>query len=179
MLLGSPLAAALLCACAATAPKSAMLTYESVPDGAEIFEGGKSLGAVPVTRTYQSDGNSSTIQTPDVRAVWPSGAWTTFFTLLPVGSDRVATLQRPADAPGLQQDLEHANQVADARKRAAMTSAKSSGPWQEPPLNPAALEHYIDECKKAKRPFKISMAQLVQECAQAQHRVEPLPRSNR
>ena len=119
MLLGSPLAAALLCACAATAPKSAMLTYESVPDGAEIFEGGKSLGAVPVTRTYQSDGNSSTIQTPDVRAVWPSGAWTTFFTLLPVGSDRVATLQRPADAPGLQQDLEHAKQVADARKRAA------------------------------------------------------------
>ena len=119
MLLGSPLAAALLCACAATAPKSAMLTYESVPDGAEIFEGGKSLGAVPVTRTYQSDGNSSTIQTPDVRAVWPSGAWTTFFTLLPVGSDRVATLQRPADASGLQQDLEHAKQVADARKRAA------------------------------------------------------------
>jgi len=119
VLLGSPLAAALLCACAATAPKSAMLTYESVPDGAEIFEGGKSLGAVPVTRTYQSDGNSSTIQTPDVRAVWPSGAWTTFFTLLPVGSDRVATLQRPADAPGLQQDLEHAKQVADARKRAA------------------------------------------------------------
>jgi len=119
VLLGSPLAAALLCACAATAPKSAMLTYESVPDGAEIFEGGKSLGAVPVTRTYQSDGNSSTIQTPDVRAVWPSGAWTTFFTLLPVGSDRVATLERPADAPGLQQDLEHAKQVADARKRAA------------------------------------------------------------
>jgi len=119
VLLGSPLAAALLCACAATAPKSAMLTYESVPDGAEIFEGGKSLGAVPVTRTYQSDGKSSTIQTRDVRAVWPSGAWTTFFTLLPVGSDRVATLKRPADAPGLQQDLEHAKQVADARKRAA------------------------------------------------------------
>ena len=119
MLLGSPLAAALLCACAATAPKSAMLTYESVPDGAEIFEGGKSLGAVPVTRTYQSDGKSSTIQTPDVRAVWPSGAWTSFFTLLPVGSDRVGTLERPADAPGLQQDLEHAKQVADARKRAA------------------------------------------------------------
>jgi len=119
VLLGSPLAAALLCACAATAPKSAMLTYESVPDGAEIFEGGKSLGAVPVTRTYQSDGKSSTIQTRDVRAVWPSGAWTTFFTLLAVGSDRVATLERPADAPGLQQDLEHAKQVADARKRAA------------------------------------------------------------
>ncbi len=119
MLLGIPLTAALLYACAATAPKSAMLTYESVPDGAEIFEGGKSLGAVPVTRTYQSDGKSSTIQTPDVRAVWLSGAQTTFFTLLPVGSDRVATLERPAYAPGLQQDLEHAKLVADARKRDA------------------------------------------------------------
>ena len=143
MLLGSPLAAALLCACAATAPKSAMLTYESVPDGAEIFEGGKSLGAVPVTRTYQSDGNSSTIQTPDVRAVWPSGAWTTFFTLLPVGSDRVATLQRPADAPGLQQDLEHARQVADARKRAAARNRE----FQQTDINRASARFKQEQAR--------------------------------
>lgn len=109
--------ASLLCACAGTPPTRALLTYESVPDGAQIFEGDKSLGTVPVTRTYESDGKSSTITTPDVRAVWPSGAQTTYFTNLPVGSDRVATLERPADAPGLQQDLAHAKQVADARKR--------------------------------------------------------------
>jgi hypothetical protein len=114
-LLGITLAAA-LGACASTPPTSAMLTYESVPDGARIFEGGKLLGSVPVTRTYSSDGKSSTITTPDVRAVWPSGAQTTYFTILPLGSDRVATLQRPADAPGLQQDLEHARQVAAVRK---------------------------------------------------------------
>ena len=107
----------LLGACAGTPPRSAMLTYQSVPDGAEIFEGGKSLGAVPVTRTYESDGKSSDITTPDVRAVWPSGAQTTFFTVVPVGSDRVATLERPADAPGLQQDLEHAKLVVAARKQ--------------------------------------------------------------
>lgn len=119
-LLGIGLTASLLCACATTtAPTRAMLTYESVPDGAQIFEGDKSLGTVPVTRTYESDGKSSAITTPDVRALWPSGAQTTFFTILPLGADRVAKLERPADAPGLQQDLEHAKQVVAARKQDA------------------------------------------------------------
>jgi hypothetical protein len=113
------LTAAALGACAATPPRKALLTYQSVPDGAQIFEGDKSLGAVPVTRTYESDGTSGNITTPDVRAVWPSGAQTTYFTILPVGSDRVATLERPPNTPGLEQDLAHAKQVADARKRDA------------------------------------------------------------
>ena len=111
--------ATLLGACAGTASRKAMLTYESVPDGAQIYEGDKSLGTVPVTRTYDSDGTSGNITTPDVRAVWPSGAQTTFFTVLPLGADRVAKLERPADAPGLQQDLEHAKQVVSARKQEA------------------------------------------------------------
>jgi hypothetical protein len=132
--LGIALTASLLCACAGTAPTRAMLTYKSVPDGAEIFEGGQSLGAVPVTRTYQSDGKSGTIHTPDVRAVWPSGAHTTFFTLLPVGSDRVATLERPPDAPDLQKDLEHAKQVADARKR----DAERNREFQQSDINRAS-----------------------------------------
>lgn len=114
--LGVGCAVLLVCACATPPATRAMLTYESVPDGAQIFEGDKSLGTVPVTRTYESDGKSGDITTPDVRAVWPSGAQTTFFTILPVGADRVATLERPADAPGLQQDLEHAKQVVAARK---------------------------------------------------------------
>jgi len=118
-LLAVTLTAALLGACAGTPPTRAMLTYESVPDGAQIYEGDKPLGTVPVTRSYSSDGKSGTITTPDVRAVWPSGAQTTFFTLLPVGTDRVAKLERPTDAPGLQQDLEHAKQVTAARKQDA------------------------------------------------------------
>ena len=116
-LLGITFTAALLGACAGTPSRRAMLTYESVPDGAQIYEGDKSLGTVPVTRTYDSNGTSGTITTPDVRAVWPSGAQTTFFTILPVGSDRVARLERPAGAPGLEQDLEHAKQVTAARKQ--------------------------------------------------------------
>ena len=114
--LGGGLAALLLCACATPPPTHAKLTYQSVPDGAQIFEGDKSLGTVPVTRSYDSDGKSTSITTPDVRAVWPSGAQTTYFTVVPVGSDRVATLERPADAPGLQQDLAHAKEVVAARK---------------------------------------------------------------
>jgi hypothetical protein len=113
------LSASLLGGCATTAPHTAMLTYQSDPDGAQIYEGDKSLGAVPVTRTYEGDGKSAGVTTPDVRAVWPSGAQTTYFTVIPLGSDRVATLQRPADAPGLPQDLEHAKQVVAQRKRDA------------------------------------------------------------
>jgi hypothetical protein len=128
------LTASLLSACVATVPQRAKLTYESVPDGAEIFEGGKSLGAAPVTRTYDSDGKSSSITTPDVRAVWPSGAQTAFFTVLPLGSDRVATLQRPPDAPGLQQDLEHAKQVTVARKR----DAERNREFQQSEINRAS-----------------------------------------
>jgi hypothetical protein len=94
-----------------------MLTYESMPEGAQIYEGDKLLGTAPVTRTYDSGGKPGDITTPDVRAVWPSGAQTTFFTILPLGSDRVAKLERPADAPGLQQDLDHAKQVTAARKQ--------------------------------------------------------------
>ena len=108
---------AALTGCATTPPTTAMLTYQSVPAGAEIFEGGKSLGVEPVTRTYNSDGKSNDIRTPDVKAVWPSGAETTFFTNLPVGADRVATLDRPASAPGLQGDLDHAKTLAATRQR--------------------------------------------------------------
>jgi hypothetical protein len=110
----------MLTGCASTPPQNrALLTYKTVPDGAELFEGSVSLGSPPVTRTYHSDGKSNTIQTPDVTAVWPSGARTSFYTLLTVGDDRVATLERPAEAPGLQTDLDHAQKFAATRAREA------------------------------------------------------------
>jgi hypothetical protein len=105
-----------MCGCA-TGPRQAKLTYDTVPDGAELFEGGKSLGVPPVTRTYQAVGDSTQITTPDVTAVWPSGAKTTYFTILTAGSDLQATLQRPTDAPGLQVDLDNAKKAAEARAR--------------------------------------------------------------
>ncbi|MDE2251290.1 MAG: hypothetical protein KGL25_07780 [Gammaproteobacteria bacterium] len=110
-------ALAALTGCAATPPTTAKLTYESVPAGAQLFEGDKPLGMEPITRDYSSDGKPGTIRTPDVTAVWPSGAKTTFYTYLDLGADRVATLARPADAPGLQADLDNATKVSATRQR--------------------------------------------------------------
>jgi hypothetical protein len=118
---GIVLLSALVSAC--SIPTRAMLTYESVPAGAEIFEGGKSLGTAPVMRTYRGDAHSDTIKTPDVTAVWPSGAKTSYFTVLPINADRVAPLARPAGAPGLQQDLDYAQQLAAKHKLEAQREA--------------------------------------------------------
>lgn len=122
-----PFTAALLCAaavlgsagCASGPPTFATLTYETTPEGAELFEGGKSLGMAPVTRQYPGDGKSASVKTPDVVAQWPSGAKASYFTVVPLGSDRVATIERPPAAPGLQADLAHAKKVVAERERGA------------------------------------------------------------
>lgn len=117
---------ALLTGCA-TGPAAthATLTYETVPAGATIYEAGQSLGMAPVTRTYPQQGASATVRTPEVTAVWPSGAKETYYTLLPVGADRVATIERPQKAPRLQVDLDHAKQMADAAARDAQRNKEA------------------------------------------------------
>ena len=57
------------------------------------------------------------VRTPEVTAVWPSGAKTTFWTVLKVGDDRATTLQRPSNAPGLAVDEAHAAETAAAATR--------------------------------------------------------------
>ncbi len=109
-----------LAACVAgPASQSAMLTYETVPEGATLYEGGQAIGIAPVMRTYQGDGKSESIRTPDVTAVWPSGAKESFYTFVKVGSDRVATIERPKNAPGLQADLDNAKKFTAAREQEA------------------------------------------------------------
>jgi len=111
------LLAAVLSGCA-NAPQSAdvVLTYETKPEGAELFEGGKSIGIAPVTRTYRNEAKTETLRTPDVTAVWPSGAREVYYTLLPGGADRVATIERPKNAPGLQADLDNARKIVAAKE---------------------------------------------------------------
>jgi hypothetical protein len=113
------LASALSACVEAPLKQGAMLTYETVPDGALLYESGQSLGVAPVSRTYRGDGKSATIRTPDVTAVWPSGAKEVFYTSLKVGTDRSATIERPKAAPGLQADLENASKFAAAREQEA------------------------------------------------------------
>lgn len=105
--------------CAAPAgPAGAQLTYETKPEGATLFEAGVALGTAPLTRSYRGDGKP-TITTPAVTAVWPSGAKAVFWTQLRPGADEVATLERPANAPDLQKDLDHAAKFVTAKEQEA------------------------------------------------------------
>jgi hypothetical protein len=115
--LGLALAAALGGCATPGKSNQGMVTYETNPEGAKLFEGSVALGDAPVTRTYTGDGKSPQITTPEVTAVWPSGAKTTFWTKIDPGSDRVATLERPAKAANLQMDLDNAAKFAKAREQ--------------------------------------------------------------
>jgi hypothetical protein len=101
----------------ASGPRPAKLTYETSPAGATLYEGGKALGVAPQMRTYPGDSAGGQIRTPEVTAVWPSGAKTTFYTFLKPGDDNVTTLTRPANAPNLQADLDNAKAFASAEER--------------------------------------------------------------
>jgi hypothetical protein len=108
-----------LAACAAgPVANTAMLTYETSPEGATLYEGGKSIGVAPVTRTYTGDGKGD-IRTPEVTAVWPSGAKESYYTFLALGADRNATIERPAKAAGLQVDLDNAKSFIAAKQAEA------------------------------------------------------------
>jgi hypothetical protein len=123
----APLAFAALLGCASgPISKDAVLTYETLPEGATIYEAGKSVGVAPVTRTYKNDGNVANIKTPEVTAVWPSGAKETYFTFVPAGADRVATIERPKSAPGLQADLDNAKKFVAAKDAEAKRLKESN-----------------------------------------------------
>lgn len=111
--------AAAFTGCASNIPRTAMLTYQSNPVGATIYEGGKPLGVAPVSRTYDFADNVSTIATPEVTAVWASGAKSTYWTNLAARADLVATIDRPASAPGLDKDLAAAKPLQEQMARDA------------------------------------------------------------
>ncbi len=100
------------CAAGPALPPSAQMTYLTNPDGAMLFEAGKAIGEAPVTRQHVAAGDATSVRTPLVTAVWPSGAKESFYAIVPPGSDREATIQRPANAPGLEVDLAHAKTLA-------------------------------------------------------------------
>lgn len=115
--LAGVLAVITLAGCA-SGPGVALLTYDTQPAGATLYEGGQPIGVAPVTRRYAGDPQTGAVRTPEVTAAWPSGAKTTFWTNLHVGDDRITTLQRPANAPNLALDEANAAKVTDEAKRA-------------------------------------------------------------
>ena len=134
----------------ATSPPGAKLTYETTPAGATLFEGTQSLGVAPQMRSYPGDDKGGQIRTPEVTAVWPSGAKTTFWTFLKPGDDNVTTLARPANAPNLQVDLDNAKNYASAEERLKAQllrdQARSSARCQAQMSGGAAVAG-IDDCK--------------------------------
>lgn len=104
----------------------AMLTYETMPEGATLYEAGVAIGVAPVTRTYQSDGKTDIITTPEVLAVWPSGAKTRYFTELKVGSDQLATIQRPQNAANLKVDTDNAARFILEKESAAARNKEAT-----------------------------------------------------
>jgi hypothetical protein len=118
-LMSAVAAAVALAACAAgPVSNTATLTYETSPEGAALFEAGQPIGVAPVTRTYTATGTGD-IRTPEVTAVWPSGAKESYYTFLAVGADRNATIERPAKAAGLPVDQENAKKFVTAKQAAA------------------------------------------------------------
>ena len=130
--LAGVLTVSVLAGCA-SGPGVALLTYETQPAGATLYEAGQSIGVAPVMRRYPGDAQTGAVRTPEVTAVWPSGARTTFWTNLHVGDDRVTTLQRPLNAPNLALDQENAAKVTDqarrdqARAKASLMSEQARG----------------------------------------------------
>ena len=147
---GASIAAIVVLAGCATAPRGAKLTYETSPAGATLYEGGQSLGVAPQMRSYPADASGGQIRTPEVTAVWPSGAKTTFWTFLKPGDDNVTTLARPANAPNLQADLDNAKSYVSAEERLkaglARDQARASARCQAQQSGGAVVAG-IDDCK--------------------------------
>lgn len=107
--------------CATTAKNQAMLTFETAPEGATIYEGGVALGVAPYTRIYTLANPTDTLATPEVTAVWPSGAKATYWTNVNAGADLDATINRPTNAPDLAKDLENSKKFVEAKTRLAQS----------------------------------------------------------
>lgn len=112
---------ALAAGCATTSKNQAMLTFETAPEGATIYEGGVALGVAPYTRIYTFVNPGDTLATPEVTAVWPSGAKATYWTNVQAGADLDATINRPANAPDLAKDLEHSKKFVEVKTRLAQS----------------------------------------------------------
>jgi hypothetical protein len=139
---------ALFAGCA-TPPAGARLTYETSPAGATLYEGGQSIGVAPVQRRYPADASGGQIRTPEVTAVWPSGAKATFWTFLKVGDDNVTTIVRPDKAPNLQADLDNARnfETEEARRKAQLQRDVARGSARCLAQQQGGAVAGIDDCK--------------------------------
>lgn len=102
------LASVLLTSCATSLePNQVRVRIESMPKGAVIYSGNKSMGESPTYVTYNASEQAvrSGFIISDVYAVWPSGAKATERLRINLGQGtQEFVISRPADAPGLEID---------------------------------------------------------------------------
>lgn len=117
-----------LCALSALALLAGCTTYVTVvsdPEGAAITDptGAVAYGEAPVEIAYdRSELERAGGVVPGYKATWPSGAAASTVSPLTVTDLRygmTVTLKRPADAPGVEKDLEHALKNAQQRAKNA------------------------------------------------------------
>jgi hypothetical protein len=100
-------------------PRVARLQIESNPEGAKIYEDNKLLGEAPIVKHYTFIEKESQIDTPTIKAVWPSGASADSYYQLKPSDDVIAVLERPKNAPNIAMDNEYAKKVHDAAAKQA------------------------------------------------------------
>jgi len=107
------------------------ITILSQPEGAYITIGGQGIGTAPIYRTILNNGTwvkdaSGCYIVPEVRAQWASGAVDLQRSRLCNGlrAQYTVMLNRPASAPGLNQDLAIANQQAASRAQQQQAEAQ-------------------------------------------------------
>lgn len=111
-----------LSACTLTACGPGTLTVKSEPEGALISYGNRSLGLAPYIanlpsndKAMRKDGSGCYLTT-GFTAQWASGVSASSPTPITLcsglGADYVVEIARPANAPGLQEDLKAANERA-------------------------------------------------------------------
>lgn len=107
------------------------VTILSQPEGAYISASGKGLGTAPLTQRITDNGSwvkdaTGCYPVPEITAQWASGASAVERTRLCGGlrGNYTITLSRPANAPGLNQDLAVANQQAATRAQQQQAQAQ-------------------------------------------------------
>ena len=117
------MAAFIICGCA-TSPNQSSIRFDSNPTGAQISISGRQFGQAPTTVTYTFNQKNGEAVFP-ITATWASGAQATVQIKFVGGAEGGFTIQRPANAPGLDADIQIAMQL-QARRDQAYAEAMES-----------------------------------------------------
>jgi hypothetical protein len=143
----SLLAISLLSGCT----KTLVVTYNSVPSTAVLFEGNNFMGFTPFSLYYEitpEEEKQGYKIVRGVRVLWASGAAASLSdskVYLSQGYNQQYTFLRPQDYPGLREDFQFALEVEQARAYIALEQAKLASQQEQ---FRQALTAIINESKK-------------------------------